>query len=364
VYISRISNVKLEDKSSREGLLENQTFELFKEVLLAIISIVEKDRNTIFYSLSQLNKNTSENEKIKAAAKDALKRIAVDSKNKKLSTPEEVTELKNDATTVAKVVAVLENEIVEKHEEIKILRSLASAGLITAAVAHELRGLKSVLLVRNSELRKLMSPFISEDSLKDKDPAYNPYVLLNEMEKTDKNLHEWLSYALTPLKRDKRLRKNVIIKHYFEDLKIMWTHLLNERRIKLNITDFPETYLLKVFLIDLDTIFNNLIINSIESFARMKMPVTRNITIGVIEIKDYYKISYTDNGSGLDEVYKNRPTDIFLPQETTKKGNGTGMGMYLVKSVIDDNNGKAEILLPKQGFSINLHLPVIKSTPI
>lgn len=47
ILISRISNIELEDKSSREGLQENKTFSIFKQLIIGIIKIFEEDRALI-----------------------------------------------------------------------------------------------------------------------------------------------------------------------------------------------------------------------------------------------------------------------------------------------------------------------------
>ena len=52
VEISRIDNVYLQDKSGREGLQENVIFEIFKDILLGIINLMEVDRNIIMYNLT------------------------------------------------------------------------------------------------------------------------------------------------------------------------------------------------------------------------------------------------------------------------------------------------------------------------
>jgi signal transduction histidine kinase len=363
VNISRVYNLAFQDKSSREGIQENDVFTLFKQLLLGVIGTLEKDRNTIFYSLSEYYKKIDEKEKIKDEAREAIKRISERNKEPKGRKAFSEEEFREDAEKVATAFTVLEEEIEDKHEEIKILRSLASAGLITAAVAHELRGFKNILLVRNKELKKLIEPYIKDSDLKDVKRAFNPYVLLSEMEKTDRDLHEWISYALTPLKRDKRSEKVISLKDYFESLSVMWQHLLVERQIKFLIEDFPDSFKIKGFSIDLDTIFNNLIINSIESFSRKKEVEQREIKISCVKENSLYKISYRDNGAGLDESYKKNPTTIFQPQETTKKNNvgetiGTGMGMYLVKSVIDDNRGRIDIENLEKGFGLTIHLQV------
>lgn len=363
INISRVHNLSFQDKSSREGIQENDVFSLFKQLLLGVIGTLEKDRNVIFFALSEHYKKIDEKERIKEEAREVIKRINAREKEPKGSSKFSEEDFKEDAEKVASAFTVLEEEIEDKHAEIKILRSLASAGLITAAVAHELRGFKNILLVRNKELKNLIEPYIKESDLKEVKEAFNPYVLLSEMEKTDQDLHEWISYALTPLKRDKRSEKVILLKDYFESLSTMWQHLLVERQIKFIVDDFSDAFTVKGFSIDLDTIFNNLIINSIESFSRKREVEKREIKIFCKKEDNFYKINYLDNGTGLDESYKKNPATIFQPQETTKKNSlgetiGTGMGMYLVKSVIDDNRGKVAIEDLEKGFGLTIHLPI------
>src|SRR5690606_9732033 len=52
IKISRFHNASFQDKSGREGLIENDEFELFKNIIREIISLFERDRNVIMYNLS------------------------------------------------------------------------------------------------------------------------------------------------------------------------------------------------------------------------------------------------------------------------------------------------------------------------
>lgn len=359
VAISRIYNTAFQDKSSREGIQENEAFRLFKNLLIGIISILEKDRNTVFYCLSELYKKTDEKERIKVDAREAAARIKKDSEGGSRK------KWDDDAEKVVQAIDVLETEVEEQKEEIKILRSLASAGLITAAVAHELRGLENILVVRNKDLRILLKPYLKEEIFKGVKDAFNPFILLKEMEHTDKSLQEWLNYALMPLKRDKRTRKKIFLLEYFSKLREMWENLLAERQINFFVENIKDSYAVNLFPIDLDTIFNNLIINSIESFSRKKEVEKRIIKLSCKFNENNIQIIYQDNGAGLDPIYKNEPSLMFLPQETTKRDSsgkliGTGMGMYLIKSVIDENNGSVEVDKSHSGFLINVILPAAK----
>ena len=74
VEISRLNNTFLQDKSGREGLQENVVVELFKDVLLSIIGLMETDRNTVMYNLSQLYDTLHPKGTAKAAAEEAIKK--------------------------------------------------------------------------------------------------------------------------------------------------------------------------------------------------------------------------------------------------------------------------------------------------
>ena len=47
IRISRLTNIRFEDKSSREGIQETQEFQVFKRIIANIINIFEEDRSYI-----------------------------------------------------------------------------------------------------------------------------------------------------------------------------------------------------------------------------------------------------------------------------------------------------------------------------
>ena len=207
----------------------------------------------------------------------------------------------------------------------------------------------------------MIKPYINDEQLKLMREEENPFILLDDMEKTDYSIREWLNYALMPLKRDRRKLTSVYLNDYFDSLGQSWSNLLSERKITLNIESIDDA-VVRLFPIDLDTVFNNLIINSVESFARKKGRDERKIDISCELQSSNYIVTYSDNGAGLDESFKDDPDQIFLPQKTTKRDNtgraiGTGMGMYLVKSIVDENKGELSLLENVDGFTITIGLP-------
>ena len=72
-----------------------------------------------------------------------------------------------------------------------------------------------------------------------------------------------------------------------------------------------------------------------------------------------FTIEITDNGCGMDEETKKK---IFFPFFTSKKdGKGTGLGLYIVKSLVDEMAGHIEVQSePGKGSTFRISLPVDK----
>ena len=73
-----------------------------------------------------------------------------------------------------------------------------------------------------------------------------------------------------------------------------------------------------------------------------------------------FTIEITDNGCGMDEETKKK---IFYPFFTSRKdGNGTGLGLYIVKSLVDEMTGHIEVQTePGKGSTFRISIPVDKA---
>ena len=80
-------------------------------------------------------------------------------------------------------------------------------------------------------------------------------------------------------------------------------------------------------------VFNNLIKNSIQA---IKNPSEGLIEIGILKENSTYKVTLTDNGSGIK---KEEAEKIFTPSFTTKTG-GMGLGLAIVQSIIESSGGE------------------------
>lgn len=375
INISRISNINFQDKSGREGLQENDVFDLFKEIIVGIINQFERDRNTIMYSFSERYKIVKKEEEDKKAAEELAKQILEGQGNSDQQTPKTLNNTNQQPVSInpsdaeivlAKGVQAKDNEIREKDEEIRLLRGLSGTGLIVASVAHELRSIRTLLVNRTDDLKNVLKRLISSEIIKALPEEENPFLMLNDMREQDIQIKHWLDYSLSALQRDKRTRTNLYIEDYFETYKANWENVCKRRQVKLNIYNkLKTTVAIRAFIIDFDTIFNNLLINSFDSFKRRKDGQNRIVNIYLTNNENDLQIIFEDNGAGLSKDYYSNPNQIFEPFESSKvdrKGNkiGTGMGMYLVKTIVEDYKGSIEVVEYKNCFIIELTFPLRK----
>ena len=119
---------------------------------------------------------------------------------------------------------------------------------------------------------------------------------------------------------------------------------------------------MRIYEIDLDSIFYNLFSNSIEAFLRMKEDRERKIDVACYESDANIICEYRDSGPGLSTDIVN-PDVIFQAFYTTKRSKvtgeevGTGLGMWILKLIAEDNDAKVKLLTPDVGFGIQLIFP-------
>jgi signal transduction histidine kinase len=374
VKISRLTNVNFEDKSSREGLQENKTFQIFKLLLAAIIKTFEDDRAYIAREMAAYDNVKFGPERDRKKAEELAKRILANSRAKKeraassgtkeQSTGDEQQQEPADAEKEILAVEIerKEEEIEKLKEEQKLLRGLASSGIVLASFSHDLSKLNDVLSSRVDKLRNLLLERLPERDFEGISDRKNPFAQLEKFKKQDAKMQNWLNFSLGVARKDKRRRKQLFFITYFNDLKNDWSTVFNYRGIQMDSTAIEDLEM-RVFEIDFDSIFNNLLINSIDAFNIATANRARLITLKAFETSKETIIEYYDNGPGLSPDIT-QPERIFEEMYTTKRDEytgeetGTGLGMWLVKSIVEENDGGIRLLFPQEGFGLRMSFPL------
>lgn len=384
IKISRLHNTSFQDKSGREGLIENDEFELFKNIIKEVISLFERDRNVIMYNLSELHKrNNVEAEKLRRAKEEAEKirkhkeereekEASSETQNENTSSSEsgssnestssnENKEYSESEENMADAILILEKENEKKDEELRLLRSLASVGLIISSFAHEVRSLRARLIPRTKFLVNELRNHLNEEELeKNLDKDDNPFYMIDLMRDEDVKLKHWLDYSLSTLKIDKRERNNLNFSEYFENFKANWSKALEQRNISLELHKLDDSeHVIRAFEVNMDSIFNNLLSNSINAHNGFNKD-QKKIEISMQKKEGDIEIIFSDNAKGLDKKYNDDPDEIFNLNESSKtdnKGNkiGTGLGLYIVKSIIEEyNNSSISIIKIDNGVTFKI----------
>ncbi|MBD0304466.1 MAG: GHKL domain-containing protein, partial [Tolypothrix sp. T3-bin4] len=109
---------------------------------------------------------------------------------------------------------------------------------------------------------------------------------------------------------------------------------------------------------ELHQVWTNLIHNALQA-----MDNRGTLRIDVSQHKESVLVSITDSGKGIPSEIKQK---IFEPFFTTKRlGEGSGLGLYIIKKIIDKHQGTIEVesMPGKTTFTLSLPINVTEERP-
>lgn len=211
--------------------------------------------------------------------------------------------------------------LTEIKEKVRKTEGFVAVGKIAASIAHEIRN-------PLSSIKGFAQYFKSRFKAK-KDAAYAD-IMIKEIDRLNRVITELLDYAKpTELNLKKQKLEEIIsysIKLLESDIKGKEINIKVEYENDLPLVPMDKDQMTQAVL--------NILLNSIEAVNK-----NGEIRIGVRQIKNGLQLSISDNGKG---IAKENIDKVFEPFFTTKKS-GTGIGLALVKRIIDMHNGKIAI---------------------
>jgi len=120
-------------------------------------------------------------------------------------------------------------------------------------------------------------------------------------------------------------------------------------------THIPKQLEVVGYARELRHVMINLIQNSIDQIVEASIANPHIILRSVIK-ENYLNITLEDNAGGID---KSIIETIFEPYVSTKSLNGTGLGLYMSKKIIQDNfQGSIEVANTSQGAMFTIKIPL------
>ncbi|MCF6409938.1 ATP-binding protein [Pseudalkalibacillus salsuginis] len=106
---------------------------------------------------------------------------------------------------------------------------------------------------------------------------------------------------------------------------------------------------------DFVLVLGNLIENAFDAFVDVEQDM-KLIEIHIEQSNDLLYVSVEDNGKGMTE---DDQAAMFTKGYTTKGSKGSGIGLYLVRNVLEKGEGSARVKsIPQEGTSIELSFPM------
>jgi light-regulated signal transduction histidine kinase (bacteriophytochrome) len=105
-------------------------------------------------------------------------------------------------------------------------------------------------------------------------------------------------------------------------------------------------------------VFKNLLSNSIKFIQDTETPF---VEIGYQETKKEHEFFVKDNGIGIDKEYHDKIFVLFQRLQEVKDVEGTGVGLTIVKKIVEDHGGKVWVK-SKKGEGAVFYFTIPKNT--
>lgn len=349
-----------EETASREGLIENDAF---IELTDFLHKGLEGARDRLRYGVEKIKKevygekNTTEEIASKEIKRSTVEKLEDLAKNvtdlfSSVSTTQETQNFKENAQ---RIVEELKTDFQQLIDELGMIRVLAGLGLTIGEFTHEVIQFSPSIMGDLSVLtnQKLNNTGIkSLENLKRTIQIFTAYTSYFNSTVSDN-----VSRELKPQPLD------IVVNHFKEVIETDLKNLGIEFQV-----DLFGYYLITVPMhaSEWSSILFNLYTNSKKAIKRKNISGKLKITIGK-EDKVVY-LEFSDNGDGIPDQNKMKVFDAFFTTSSPigfdptedEKSTGTGLGLKIVKDIIQTYGGTIQIINPEQEFStcFRIELPL------
>ncbi|MBI5213170.1 MAG: PAS domain S-box protein [Nitrospirae bacterium] len=241
------------------------------------------------------------------------------------------------------------------YEQLVRSQKMEAIGTLAGGIAHDFNNLLTAVLGYS----EIMMGMATEDN-----PFYKPASIINNAAQKGAELAKKI---LMVARKEKLEAKAVNINEIIHNsMELLQRSLPKNIEITLNLKEnIPN---IKADPSQMHQVIMNLAVN-----ARDAMPDGGKLIIetsvvgmengaanGITEDKGgFVKLSVSDSGTGMDTETQSRIFDPFFTTKETEKG--TGLGLYIVHSVINNHNGYINIYSElDKGTRFNIYLPIAK----
>lgn len=357
IFISRIENAGLVDQANREGMVESDAFRDMRTFVLKVISTFENIATT--YARKEILTDSIESTTVELNDSIDKSREAVADLSKAVETkgPDQGEALKDKIAEMERLVAATQAAsekhkaaITQRREELErekdTLANLASLGILTVCFGHEASEFCNLAAGTAAELRSdflegkfMVTPDLEKEILKDIE------VIID----STKFVKNFAAFSLGNVRTEKRKKAIIDIAVVAERVFRALNESLERQKIQVDLSEMSSALVgIRAYEIDWESIFVNMISNSIWAMSRTPAAMRKIKVVGVNH-RDGVELRFMDSGHGIE---KGAEKHIFDPMFSTRRddrGNsiGTGMGLSIVRTFISEHSGGSIAVVPK-----------------
>lgn len=347
VIIDKKENAGLCDLMNRQGLVENDIYELFISIIIAGINCFERYRQSIIRCIVKSNEPAEERKP------KVIDRV--------IKNPEKLTELSSEETRL--FLHELEQMKKENKEskkqideterrykyDIRLLNMLATSGLKATSIAHEMRNDRNSIDENVEYIIKALKRYELWDVVNDEENRRFMHrdipALLQKNRRVNRKIITFMDVMLSESEKEQFLPENIDVYDLLRNIKSVWENDYSWINIQLHVEEGLEYRSAKdIFRV----IFDNLILNSIQQNDAENI---LEIYIHAEKKGKYIYLMYSDKGKGLPSKYKFDPMRILEVHETSRK-KGHGIGMWIVNNTIANTGGEIQKIEGLDGFKM------------
>lgn len=226
----------------------------------------------------------------------------------------------------------------------------AAWGEVARRLAHEIKNpLTPIQLSAERIQQKLAKKLGSQDAeiLK-----RSTETIVNQVEALKKMVNEFSEYARAPELELRLLDLNKLVQEVLTLYETTSVAKGGELRSHIHLALTPGLPPVRGDSTRLRQVIHNLLQNAQDTLADTVEPV---ITVSTEMVQDGVRLSLSDNGKGFPDHVR---THAFEPYVTTKL-KGTGLGLPIVKKIVEEHNGMIQIEnIHPHGAHISITLPI------
>lgn len=265
----------------------------------------------------------------------------------------------DDLDVVHSVSELIFNEIIRNElktekdkltEQLLQSQKLEAIGSLAGGIAHDFNNILTVIL---GNMSLLEMDFSGDEDIK---------ATISEVIHAAQTASTLVGQLLAFSRKQVLEKREVDVNEILSDLESMFKRLLGEL-VMLDVYPAEGLWHVKADPSQLKQVLVNLAVNARDALGNKEGRIvisTENIYVTDKETKAengrYIRISFTDNGSGMDETIQGR---LFEPFFTTKgKGKGTGLGLATSYGIITQHGGTINVKSKLgQGTTFEILLP-------